>query len=1157
MDMRKSSKPSAIDYEVFLSFRGPDTRQGFADCLYHGMLDANIRVFFDEEELHVGKEIGDELPTAIEKSKIYIPIFSKGYASSAWCLRELAHMVECKISKPSEKEIMPIFYNVEPRDVKLKSQLYVGAMDEHEEKFGPQTREKWEDALKSVAKIKGWELKKQGHWKFIKSVIQEIVMKLKTKDKYVIEHIVGMHDRVEAIMKLLDVDSGGMRIVLIHGMGGIGKTTLAKVVFNKINHLFSHCCFLGNVRESSLSFGLITLQKQLLSNMFGSGFHDIINDVDDGIKVIAQRLSNKKVFIVLDDVDDEEQLEKLAIKHVSLNSGSKIIITARNKSVLKADQIFEYEVKPLDSVQSLELFSRHAFGRNFPTNDYDSLSRQVVSMTGGLPLALEVIGSLLHCQNKALWIDVLDNLREIPHEKVQDKLKISYNALSHEQKQIFLDIACLFVDEDQTNAFYMWKDCRFFPDYSIQVLVCMSLIKITDDNKFWMHDQLRYLGRKIVCGYTRLMDPRKQSRLWDPLTAFNIIRTEERKEAIEAVCLNGNALGSYTSEEFARLPNIRFLKLIWGQLDGHFENQLSELRYMTWHGCPQELSAINFHPSNLVVLNLSYSSITEDWAGWSQIKVAKKLKVMDLSYCDNMIKTPNFSDYLSLERLNLEDCRRLIEVDGSLEKLKCLIYFNAKGCERLRKLPKGIGGLEKLEYLYLGHCKNLRKLPESFARVASLVELDLSYTAITILPDSIGNQKRLLVLNLRSTGIDELPSSIGNLRELKSLILSCTKIRELPVSLGNLESLIELDVSKTQSLQLPKSIGDLSRLKVINISYSLIRELPQSIVELKELEELHAENCPHLEWEIPDGIWKLSLLRVLHLELSPVRNVPVTIKLLPRLEKLGLCGCNKLELLPMLPTSLISLSLGSSSLRWVPDLSNLIELVDFRYGGHDVNWRRLYSQDGPCRQSLAFLPPSLSTLFAQYHESITSSSFHCNLRKLTHLHISHCLWKEVQLDGLERLIEFEVEGLELLEGFVGLLSLKRLKLLRLIDCPNLTTIQGLGSVESLKHLEIDKCPKIESLDDLSDLKKLESLVIRGCEGLLAVKGLDELEALKYLEFIGCISLRSFPNVLNWKLSDECSLTIADCPNLRDDWFEETVSMYKQWKHLKFKSRLSL
>lgn len=84
-------------------------------------------------------------------------------------------------------------------------------------------------------------------------------MKLKIKDKYVAKHLVRMDDRVEAIVKLLDADSGGAHFVLIHGIGGIGKMTLVKVVFNKLNFLFSHCYFPGNVRESLLSFGLVTL----------------------------------------------------------------------------------------------------------------------------------------------------------------------------------------------------------------------------------------------------------------------------------------------------------------------------------------------------------------------------------------------------------------------------------------------------------------------------------------------------------------------------------------------------------------------------------------------------------------------------------------------------------------------------------------------------------------------------------------------------------------------------------------------------------------------------------------------------------------------------------------------------------------------------------
>ncbi|KAL3749979.1 hypothetical protein ACJRO7_011021 [Eucalyptus globulus] len=145
-------------YEVFLSFRGLDTRHGFTDFLYHGMVEAGILVFRDNESLHVGQRIGNELLQAIQNSKIYIPIFSKNYASSHWCLRELAYMVECAAKSNGNKEILPIFLDVEPDDVKLKTNLYSKALSKHQKKFCTEI-ESWKKALVDVDKIKGWNLK--------------------------------------------------------------------------------------------------------------------------------------------------------------------------------------------------------------------------------------------------------------------------------------------------------------------------------------------------------------------------------------------------------------------------------------------------------------------------------------------------------------------------------------------------------------------------------------------------------------------------------------------------------------------------------------------------------------------------------------------------------------------------------------------------------------------------------------------------------------------------------------------------------------------------------------------------------------------------------------------------------------------------------------
>ncbi|KAF8035670.1 hypothetical protein BT93_C1641 [Corymbia citriodora subsp. variegata] len=152
------------EYQVFLSFRGSDTRHGFTDCLYHALVGAGIHVFRDDDELRVGEVIGGELLRAIDDSILYIPIFSQSYATSKWCLRELARIVEntdaSSRSEGIKKKILPIFLGVEPDDVKLKTSLYRGALLEHEKKV-PDEVEAWRKALLQLIPIltgKGWNL---------------------------------------------------------------------------------------------------------------------------------------------------------------------------------------------------------------------------------------------------------------------------------------------------------------------------------------------------------------------------------------------------------------------------------------------------------------------------------------------------------------------------------------------------------------------------------------------------------------------------------------------------------------------------------------------------------------------------------------------------------------------------------------------------------------------------------------------------------------------------------------------------------------------------------------------------------------------------------------------------------------------------------------
>ncbi|KAL3745713.1 hypothetical protein ACJRO7_014779 [Eucalyptus globulus] len=152
-----SSETREKSYDVYLSFRGPDTREGFVDHLYERLLGQEVRVFKDDEELVMGEDVGASLRRTIRLSKIAIPILSESYASSRLCLMELAQIVE--YHKTTGQIIMPVFFNVTPSVVKNKSHGYGEAIARHRERgIDPDTLRKGEEALSYVGSIPGLEI---------------------------------------------------------------------------------------------------------------------------------------------------------------------------------------------------------------------------------------------------------------------------------------------------------------------------------------------------------------------------------------------------------------------------------------------------------------------------------------------------------------------------------------------------------------------------------------------------------------------------------------------------------------------------------------------------------------------------------------------------------------------------------------------------------------------------------------------------------------------------------------------------------------------------------------------------------------------------------------------------------------------------------------
>ncbi|XP_039156064.1 disease resistance protein RPV1-like [Eucalyptus grandis] len=259
------------DYEVFLSFHGPDTRSAFTDFLYTSLNKMGIRTFKDDKELQVGEEFAPELLEAIKQSKISIPIFSKGYAFSPWCLKELVQMVECE--KVGGQKIMPIFYDVAPSEVRYQTGGYAKAFLSHEEKgrYGEETINQWKSALNVVGAINGWDLhskeKNRREGEFTETVTHEVSNMLSKAYVEVSDSLVRVDHHLDAIMKMIGAGTSETRIIGIHGMGGIGKTTIAKIIYNELSHDFENRCFLRDIREASKGNGIQCLQNQLISDI--------------------------------------------------------------------------------------------------------------------------------------------------------------------------------------------------------------------------------------------------------------------------------------------------------------------------------------------------------------------------------------------------------------------------------------------------------------------------------------------------------------------------------------------------------------------------------------------------------------------------------------------------------------------------------------------------------------------------------------------------------------------------------------------------------------------------------------------------------------------------------------------------------------------------
>ena len=351
--------------------------------------------------------------------------------------------------------------------------------------------------------------------KFIQEIVKKISVELCFINSSSDEDLIGMDTRVDEVISSLEPGVGDVRMLGIWGMGGAGKTTLARAIFDQISIQFEGESFIENVREVSKasSEGLKKLQKQVLSDVLKDQNIEV-SSVSGGKSMMQRRMRGRKVLVVLDDVDHKDQLEALAGDRNWFKPGSRIIITTRDEQVLVAHRVsLIHNVTLLSQAEAGCLFSRYAFGREIPTQGYEELSGQVVQYAHGLPLTIKVLGSFLCGQSEPYWVDAIERLKKIPLKATMERLEISFDGLEDDYKEIFLDVACILKGWDKEDAIRVLESRGFHAEVGLRVLEQKSLITISEYGRLGMHDHLEEMGRNIV-RRSHPDEPQRHSRLW-------------------------------------------------------------------------------------------------------------------------------------------------------------------------------------------------------------------------------------------------------------------------------------------------------------------------------------------------------------------------------------------------------------------------------------------------------------------------------------------------------------------------------------------------------------------------------------------------------------------------------------------------------------------